>query len=47
MKMEALTTQGKRNELSLSEVDTQALTDEVIVNTSEDRARKLKRYIIS
>ena len=45
MKMEALKQQGKRNDLTLSQVGTKLRTDEEIAKTSDDSARQIQRYI--
>lgn len=45
MKMEALKKQGKRNDLTLSQVGTKSRTDEEIAKNSDDSARQIQRYI--
>ena len=45
LKMEAIKSQGKRNDLTSCQVDTKLRTDEIIAENSDDSARQVQRYI--
>ena len=45
MKMEALSSQGKRNDLTLRQVGTRSRSDEKIAKETDDSARTIQRYI--
>ena len=45
LKMEAIKSQGKRNDLTSCQVDTKLRADEIIAENSDDSARQIQRYI--
>ena len=45
MKLEALSHQGKRNDLTSCQVGTKLRSDKILAETSEDSARQIQRYI--
>lgn len=45
LKMEAIKSQGKRNDLTSCQVDTKLRADEIIAENSDDSARQVQRYI--
>lgn len=45
MKLEAIKSQGRRNDLTSCQVGTKLRTDEIIAENSDDSARQVQRYI--